>query len=222
MSQAGVATLHRALFAVLLAALAAQAHAQDTRTQRDREALRRAHAMVQQARGELDTLRAEKEVLLKEKETALGLAREAQTKLDAAQRDSAALRAESARMQSRLTADLKQQTQTRSEEAAAARQQQQELQGQLADLRREHEHLVRLNANLVSLLERRTAELADLRQRNAALHGLAIEAVERYRHKSLTDMAHQDDPLFGLSRVRTENTAEDLRMRIDAQRSAAP
>jgi hypothetical protein len=130
------------------------------------------------------------------------------------------LRAELARLQTQQAAALKSQADLRTEEAAAGQRRQQELQRELAEQRRGREEMVRLNQNLVALLEQRTAEVAELRKRNAALHALGHEAIERYLQKGTLEMAMQDDPLFGLSKVRTENTAEDMRMRIDAQRSA--
>jgi chromosome segregation ATPase len=222
MTYAAARCARRTLIALLLIATAMQAHAQDTRAQREREALRRAQALVQQTQAELNRLRAENEAVLQQKDAALGQEQELQGKLAAARRDNAALRADVTRLRSQQAADLKQLTQARSDDAAAAQQRQQELQRELAEQRRERENLVRLNGNLVARLEQRTADLADMRQRNAALHALALEAVERYRLKSTWDMAHQDDPIFGLSRVRTESSAEDLRIRIDAQRSAQP
>lgn len=212
----------RFLLVLLLTATALQAHAQDARAQREREALRRAQAQVQQTQAELNRLRSENEALVKQKDAALGQEQEVQGKFAAARRDNDSLRAELTRLRSQQAAELKQLTQARTDDAAAAQQRQQELQRELTEQRRERENLVRLNGQLVARLEQRTADLADVRQRNAALHALALEAVERYRLKSTWDMAHQDDPLFGLSRVRTENSAEELRIRIDAQRSAPP
>lgn len=206
--------------ALLLCACASVAQTQDTRSQREREALRRSQATLQQTRAELEALRTEKAAALKEKEGALATAEELQARLDAARKEAATLRAELARLQTQHAAALKSQADLRAEEAATGQRRQQELQRDVAEQRQGREEMVRLNQNLVALLEQRTAEVAELRKRNAALHALGHEAIERYRLKSAMDMAMQDDPLFGLSKVRTENTAEDLRMRIDAQRSA--
>jgi chromosome segregation ATPase len=211
------------LLAVLLGLAAIGAHAQqDTRSQREREALRRAQATVQQTRAELEALRSERDALLKDKDAAATQARSTDNKLDAARKDSAALRAELSRTQAQQAEDARRHAQALQDSLAEGRQREQQLQRELSALQRERDELVRLNANVVAVLEQRTAQLAELRQRNLGLHALALEAVERYRSKSALDVAHQGDPVFGLARVRTESVAEELRMRIDAQRSPPP
>ncbi|MFY9514605.1 MAG: hypothetical protein WAQ05_26860, partial [Rubrivivax sp.] len=74
---------------------------------------------------------------------------------------------------------------------------------------------------VVAELERRSQALADAQRRVRELHQLGQEAVQRYLDKGAADQALQRDPVFGLAGVRIENVAEDLRMRLDAQRLPA-
>jgi chromosome segregation ATPase len=195
-------------------------YAQDTRTQREREALRRQQALLQQARGELDTLRAENAAVLKQKDDALAAEQSALTRLGNAQRQIDALRAELSRLRTEQADALRAQNDLRAEQAAADSKRLQAVQRERSELQMANDELQRTNQRLVLLLEQRTTEVADLRKRNAALHALAYEAVELFVRKGTLDTALQDDPLFGLSRVRTESAAEELRIRIDAQRGA--
>lgn len=204
---------------LLLGALPQQGAAQDAKVQRDRESLRRQQALLQQARTELDALRSEKAALTKERDDALASARAALAQRAGTQNELQALRAELARQRTAQAETLREQNALRTEEAAASQRRQQELQRERADLQAARDELQRTNQRLVQLLEQRTAEVADLRKRNAALHALALEAVERFVNKGTLETALQDDPLFGLSRVRTESTAEALRIRIEAERS---
>ncbi|MEF7614167.1 putative porin [Aquincola sp. MAHUQ-54] len=59
---------------------------------------------------------------------------------------------------------------------------------------------------------------ADGEAKNRQLHTLAVQAVERYRSKTPMETALQGDPLFGLTQVRIENVADELRAQMDAQK----
>jgi chromosome segregation ATPase len=203
---------------LLLSGGSGDAQTQDARAQREREALRRQQQMLQQARTELETLRGEKAAAEQARADAQAATGAVQARLDAARNEARAQRAELERLRAQQQDTARRHDEQRAEDDASHRRQQQQLQRELAEARGARDELQRANQRLVALLEQRTAEVADLRKRNAALHALAHEAVERFVGKGTMQTALQDDPLFGLARVRTEDTAEQLRMRIDAQR----
>jgi hypothetical protein len=73
-------------------------------------------------------------------------------------------------------------------------------------------------SSVTQLLQRSTEALADAEAKNRQLHTLAVQAVERYRSKTPAETAMQGDPLFGLTQVRIENVADELRAQMDAQK----
>ncbi len=58
-------------------------------------------------------------------------------------------------------------------------------------------------------------------ERNKELHKVSGEVLVLYEKKSCFDSAFQGEPLTGLKRVEIENAAEDLRDKLDSQRSGS-
>ena len=203
--------------ACLAAALPALAQGNNA-PNREREALRRAQAALQQANGERDSLAAAKAALEKDKTASAALAEAARKQAGSAQAEVAKLREALAQRQTETEAERAREAEARRALETAAEQREQALRQQLAQAQRTGEERAQANAALVAMLAERTTALADARQRVQQLHTLGLEAVERFRTKGLTDQALQADPLLGLTAVRLENAAEDLRTRLDAQR----
>lgn len=193
---------------------------QDPRAQREREALRRAQATLQQTQTERDGLRAERDTALKDK-AAAGIATQAQAaRASQARRELASLRKELDTLRAEQGVERAQAAQALAEARSVAAEREQGLQRQLLAMRRERDERIQANAALTTLLTQATATSNDLHQRNTRLHELGIEAVERYRAKSPAERFLQGEPFIGITAVRIENVAEDLRSRIDAQRVA--
>jgi len=211
------------LILMLLLATALPAAAQDG-NKREREALRRAQAALQQAQGERDALQAQKAALETERGAAAITAEKLRRQLVAAHLEAQKLRDEARRATADLEAERTRMAEARRTAEMAATEREASLRQQLAAMQRERDERTLANASLVTELERRTAALEDARGRVRELHALGIEAVDRYREKSPQDQRLQNEPVFGFGAVRIENVAEDLRMRLDAQRlpPAAP
>jgi chromosome segregation ATPase len=214
------ATLRAGMVALVLVSLSGSGFTQDTRASREREALRRSQAALQQTQAERDALRGEKDAALKEKDATRAASQALESSLTAARRELAALRGDVQQQRTERGAERARLEQALAAAEARSAESEQAWARQMTELRREREELAKLNANLAAMLERHTEALADARRRNAALHRLGLEAVERYRNKSSLDMALHGERLFGVSEVRIEGVAEELRMQIDAQRAA--
>ncbi len=214
-------SLHIGLCLGLLCSLGLPAEAQqDPRAQREREALRRAQATLQQTQTERDGLRAERDTALKDT-AAAGIATQAQAaRASQAQRDAASLRKALETLRAEQGVERAQAAEALAEARSVSADREQGLQRQLLALRRERDERTQSNGALTTLLTQATATSTDLHQRNTRLHELGLEAVERYRAKSPAERALQGDPFIGITAVRIENVAEELRSRIDAQRVA--
>ena len=204
--------------AVLLAGACAGALAQAPNASREREALRRAQAALQQANAQRDALQAEKAALQQAQDAE---AQRAAARVAAAQAELRRGRDAEARLQAELD-------QARAASAAQARQAEADAQQAaqaLAELRQalaqalaERDERSAANRALVQRLAALTAELDDARRRHAALYGLGLEAVGQLRGRGAGQPAAQDDAVLGLARVRAEDQAEQLLQRLDAER----
>jgi hypothetical protein len=205
---------------LLCLAAAAPAAAQDGKTaSREREALRRSQAALQQAQQQRDALQAEKEAWQRTQQGQAALRKAEQDRLLAAQAEAGRLKAaqrllqdESGRQRQALV-DAEAQAESRRAALLQAHQ------AELAALRTERDERTQANRALTARLEASTSALDAAHERNRQLYGVAREAVERYRSKSVADQAMQGDPFFGLTAVRIESTAEDLLIRLDALRT---
>ncbi|MEK8050028.1 hypothetical protein AACH10_07250 [Ideonella sp. DXS22W] len=213
---------HPLALMALAAALAwpmAGSAADDTRANREREALRRAQAALQQAQQQRDALQAEKATREQARDEALAQAAAQRKALGSAQAEARQLREELAQLRTQLASQRDQADEARRQATAAAEaaaQREQELKQQLATARQQSDDRREANATLTALLAERTRALADAQRRSQALHALGLDTVERFRAKGTVDQALQADPVLGLTRVRVESTAESLRMRFDA------
>ena len=68
----------------------------------------------------------------------------------------------------------------------------------------------------MALLSARSAALQDAQQRNAALHTLSRELIERWRAKTPAEALAHTETLIGIAGVRAEDQAEQWRARADA------
>lgn len=211
----------RMLCAAMALACLLPAAAQDSR---EREALRRAQAALNDTRRELAALQPERAQLLRDREAAAAQAA-------AAEQARQALQAQHGRLQQQLAAlrtdqQVQLQALRSAQEAQAAADAQRHAQAtadaaaQATALQQRLAEQQRSNAAVTALLERATQALAASEDRNRQLHALALQAVERYRSKTPTEAALQGDPLLGLTQIRIDNVAEELRTQADALRSA--
>ncbi len=212
------------LLALALAVLHAGAPAQTT--DRDRTALRRAQAALQQAQQAREAAEAEAR--------SQGTARsEAEARLTRQQAEQAGLRRALAEARAALAAaqathatalDAERQRQAQAEAARTADEaaRTQAWRGQLADSQRLAEDRRLANAALVQQLAQRSAALADAERRIDALHGLGGELLQRYRDKGRLEQALQNEPVFGLVAVRQEDRITRLQEQLDQLRQPTP
>jgi DNA repair exonuclease SbcCD ATPase subunit len=223
-----LATALAVVIGALVCGLAWHAPAQAQDGNREREALRRAQAALQQAQQQRNALQAEKTAWEQQQaEQAL------QVKLQQAQL--AAAQAELRRLQGRAVAAKALETQLTAEQAALAglkaqaaaeqaeaRTRLDEVQRQAQQLRRDLDERTATNRALVLQLTAATEALAAASERNRQLHTIGSEAAERLRGLSPRERAWRDDPVLGLTGVRLSSEAEDLLLRLDAQRQPLP
>ncbi|MCR5867680.1 hypothetical protein [Aquincola sp. J276] len=200
----------RMLCAAMALACLLPAAAQDSR---EREALRRAQAALNDTRRELAALQAERAQLLRDREAAAAQAAAAEQARQALLAQHGRLQQQLAALRSAQEAQAAADAQRHAQATADAAAQATALQQRLAEQQRS-------NAAVTALLERATQALAASEDRNRQLHALALQAVERYRSKTPTEAALQGDPLLGLTQIRIDNVAEELRTQADALRSA--
>jgi len=212
----------KTLFLLTLVLASLPALAQDARATRERDALRRAQATLQQTQAQRDALQTEKAALEKDKVAAGSAAETLKRQLATALAEGGRLRDELARRSSEHEAERSRDGAARQQTEAAAVERETALRQQLAEARRERDERSAANQAVVAELARRTQALDEAQKRVRALHALGLEAVERYRDKGLVEQQLQRDPIFGLTAVRIDNIAEDLRTRLDAQRLPAP
>lgn len=213
----------RRLLLVLLAVSACltsgAACAQEARAQREREALRRAQSALQQANAERDTLKAERDAARKAQTDADQAAKTAATRAAAAGRkELLSLRADLERGASERKAEAERHVQALAAAQSSAAEREDALRREISAARRGRDERGQANAALAAMLAQRSEALADAQTRVNTLHTLGLEAVERYRNKGPREAALQGDPFLGLTAVRIENVADELRTRIDAQR----
>lgn len=224
--QAARPHLNLALAALLCGlTLSAPAAAQENKTaSREREALRRAQTTLRETQQARDALQADKARLEAEALAQAGRLKQQQARLVAAQSAQAELRTLRATQQK--TADeLAQALQAVATGTAALRDaearraaQQQDHQQQLATLRQEGDERSSANRALVARLEASTQALAEAQERNRQLHAVGEEAIGRLRGRTAIDELLLKERVLGLAAVRLDSQAEDLLMRLDAQR----
>jgi chromosome segregation ATPase len=199
------------LFA-LLAALPCQA--QDTKVSKEREALRRTQTALKSAQDQQAVLQADKARWEQDKvqaTTDVGKARTQALGL------AAQLKARDEQA-ARLQAELQTQQQAGQEQQVAAQTRERELQQQLLAARREGAERQQSAQTVSRLLERSTLALADAEGKNRQLHAIAQDLVKRYLSRTPADLTGIGDPLFGLTDIRLENVAEELRGKMEQQR----
>lgn len=214
--------LRPAVAGLIALSLATASLAQSTNgPSREREALRRAQAALQQSQQERDTLLAEKAALERRLQEAEAAARQGGGRLAALQRDLVMQRERADGLQAELQAQREAAArqaealaQERGHAEARWREQLAQVQGELAER-------TGANRGLTARLEQVAAQLAEAKARNRRLHLLGSEAVELYATKNPAETLRQSDPLLGLATVRIEGLAETLRLRLDAERVPA-
>lgn len=212
------------LLALALAVLHAAVPAQTT--DRDRTALRRAQAALQQAQQARETAEAEARSQITARSAAEAQLTRQLAEQAGLRRALAEARAALAAAQAAHTAamDAERQRQVQAEAARAADElaRTQAWRGQLADSQRLAEERRLANAALVQQLAQRSAALADAERRIAALHTLGGELLQRYRDKGRLEQALQTEPVFGLVAVRQEDRITRLQEQLDQLRQPAP
>jgi siderophore synthetase component len=201
-----------AALALITLATAALAQQPDPRATRERELLRRSQAALQEANAQRDALQAEKTTLQAEHDRL-----KLQTERDAA--ELRALRADVARFKGDGERGQQALADARRESSAlqkAGSEREATLQQRLAEAQRELAARTQANQQVAALLEKASTRLATAEERNAGLHALAHEMVNRWLDKSATDVLLQREPLLGLREVAMQDTAETLRARINA------
>ena len=74
---------------------------------------------------------------------------------------------------------------------------------------------------LQSVLATEKQQHATALERNQEMHKLGVEALVLYEKKTCIDSTFQNESLTGLKRVEIENAIEDLRDKLDSQRSGS-
>lgn len=190
------------------------AMAQDAKVSKEREALRRAQTALRAATEKQDALQAEQASLAQEKaklEKELGALR-GQGQAGAARIKAAEQQAEA--LQGELGAAVK----ARQDAEAAGLQREKALQEQVLALRRESAERLQSARALSALLERSVQALGDAEAKNRQLYAIGQELVKRTLSRTPFEVATIGDPVLGLTDVKLENQAEELRGRLAQQR----
>lgn len=116
-----------------------------------------------------------------------------------------------------LTAVSAGQAALRDAEAHSAAQQL-DHQQQIATLRLERDERSSANRALVARLEATTQALLEAQERNRQLHAVGQEAIQRLRGRTAVEGLLLKERVLGLAAVRLDSQAEELLMRLDAQR----
>ena len=191
---------------------------------REREALRRAQAALQQAQQQRDALQAEKLALEQGQAEQKALATRLQAQAGASRAELQRLRTEADQvpaLQAQLAAEQKALASLRAQAdtaAAEARARQAALRDELTALRSQHDERLMANRALVARLAAATTALGEAQARNGRMHAAALQAIERLRDLSPRERALQNDPLLGVASVRLHADAEALLQQLDAQR----
>jgi len=180
------------------------AHAQDEgKASREREALRRAQNALRAATDQQSQLQADKAALTQDKDK---LAEQLKAEQGRGQAASAKLRGAEQRAEA-LQAELDAANKARQQHEAAAQQREQELTLQLQTAR-----------TLTTLLERSTTELAGAEDKNRQLYAIGQQLVQRYLGRKPDEIPGIADPVLGLTAIKLENYAEEMRAQLAAQR----
>lgn len=189
------------------------AQARDSKTSKEREALRRAQSALRAAQEQQSSLQAEKA--------------KAEAAAGEASKESAALRgqigAHAAKLRAREQAlnaaqeelnQLRQGLAQARGEHGAEQERAQALQTQLMEARRLASEREQANLGLVALLEGRSRALSEAELKNRQLQDLGHELVRRFLGRSRIDSALLGDPVLGLQAVRAEDEAEKFRAEL--------
>lgn len=199
----------------------AQAPAGNNTVSREREALRRAQAALQQATQERDALQGEAS-RLKQASSAAEERLKAQTaSLATAQRELKQARDESQRLQGELQTARRQQSDTRTEAQTLLDAAEQRWRSERTALSAQADERLQANRVLVERLQATTTALAAAEENNRRLHALGMEVIDRYRGVTPADRLLRREPVLGLAEVAAEDAAEGLRLRLDALRVPA-
>lgn len=206
--------MKRSVIALLaLACIAAQA--QEAKVSREREALRRAQAALRASQEQQSALQADK---AKAEGDALAAQKDAASARTQAAGSAAQLKARTAEIEG-LHTRLQAATNAQRQNEAKSAEREQVLQQELIDARQDAASRQQSNQALVHLLERSTKALADAEAKNRQMFALGQSLVQLYTGRSKLDTALQQDPVLGLTSVRLEDKAEQLRAALEAQRT---
>jgi chromosome segregation ATPase len=204
-----------------LALAAAAAFAADEPGSREREALRRAQASLRQAQeaaqqlqAKVPQLEAEKAKLGQERDQAAGQAQRLRRELAEARDQAAKIDAELTRTKA-AAAEAQRLADDAARDAATRLQDGEKQRAKLAADLAERSATVTALGNL---LERSTQALADAETANKRLYAVAQQAINRYRGKTAFETTVQDDPVVGLTAVRLESIAEQMRIEAEQVR----
>lgn len=198
------------LSALMLGGIASAAHAQDGKSSREREALRRVQQALRAAKEEASTLERDKSQLVQEKEhlakakdQAAFEARQTASRLNAAM-------AQSRQAQGRIEA-LEVELNALKQELASEK----EARAQLAEQLAQSKQLV---ATTGAMLARSTQAQRILEARNQQLYDTGIAVVEMYRSRNPAETLSRQEPFFNLGVVTLENISDKWLDRLEAAR----
>jgi len=206
--------MKRLTLLTLLLAVALGAGAQDNKTSKEREALRRSQAALRAAQEQLATLQADKAKADAELQSARKEAQGAKAQIAG---NTARIKARDDELDG-LRRQLEAARKSQQDGQALAAEREAELQKQLMAARQDSAARLQANQTLAQLLERSTQALADAEAKNRQLYDLGQQLVARWRGRSTLDKALLEDPVLGLTAVRFEDQAEALRAQLEAAR----
>lgn len=203
-----------ALALTLLAAGVPASYAADDKAAREHEMLRRAQMQLQESQ-------AQGAALQRDKTQAESRLKDATAELDSLRKDQAALHGRSQALESEArsaraaAADLKGKLDEANRQLAELTQKQKETAAALAG--RESE-LATANASL----SKSTAENAACEARNEQLYQYGVTLLQDYRDKGVWSALLDREPVLGLKHVEVENTVQEYRDKLAAQRLQRP
>lgn len=197
---------------VLLAALApALGLAQTDTASKEREILRRTQLELRRVQQENAALQRDKTQAEADLKAAQALAAGREDELAGVRRQGGALQAEITRLRGGEQALQQRLQQSTDESAQRLSQAEQALAQRDAEI-----------AGLKDALKSATAQGQSCEAKNTQLYEYSQTLLQQYRDKGVWDSLRQQEPVLGLRQVQIENTLEEYRDKLAAQRIVAP
>ena len=215
------ARLGVALLAALAFSASVTGQQQDTKTSREREALRRSQAALRQSQEQQAVLAKEKVDLLAEKTKRDDELQRAGSQLGQLRGDAARSQARAVQLAAELAAQKAASVSERARVEESAARQMEAAAEKLARAERLLAERTQAVASITVLLERSTQALLQTEEANRKLYAFGRDMIDQYRGSTSPENFLASESVVGFAAVRRENRAESLRSQIEAARASA-